>query len=430
MNRKKFLVNTSKAVVATIGGASLGFTNSNKTTDVKAAIPLPIQVVIDDVGWWNGKDGSANNEPYRTGIKRNHVVADYQSIVDLGKALNIRPQAVMILSEWDRKNILKDVPHSTYMGKNWNNKWVGTWLDEAAEIINQNKEHLEITLHGLGHEWWDGDKFTRAEWAELETGIMRNEDDVERHLDAFYEIMKQNNLGAMPTSFVPTAFAHGFGVTKGNKKSMAQILKDRGFTYINTVFSTSKKEIMGNLDKVQYGDFGVDDGVLTVNRGRDIIPIYNAINTESKPLLRNNMNAKVNIATSGMHWPNMLHENPEKNPEVVVDWVKFLSAYNEKLETMLARNSVEFQKQLVHEKLTAIEVIKDEIRLDFSKTKDVGTILANDELTIKLSSNKKLKFSSKTVKSLSISSQKVDELILYKLKLKLENNKNAVIKFS
>ena len=29
-------------------------------------LPIPIQVVIDDVGWWSGKDGSKQQEPYRT----------------------------------------------------------------------------------------------------------------------------------------------------------------------------------------------------------------------------------------------------------------------------------------------------------------------------------------------------------------------------
>jgi len=77
---------------------------------------MPIQVVIDDVGWWSGKNGSKWQEPYRTGIDRNHTPADYQAIVSLGKALGIRPQAVMVIGEWDRKNILKDVPHSTWMG--------------------------------------------------------------------------------------------------------------------------------------------------------------------------------------------------------------------------------------------------------------------------------------------------------------------------
>ncbi len=431
MNRKKFLVNTSKAVVATIGGASLGFIKSNKITDVKVSTPLPIQVVIDDVGWWNGKDGSVNNEPYRTGIKRNHVVADYQAIVDLGKALNIRPQAVMILSEWDRENILKKVAHSTYMGKKWNNsKWVGPWLDEAAEIINQNEKYIEITLHGLGHEWWDSGKFTRAEWAELETGIMRNEDDVKRHLDAFYEIMKQNNLGAMPTTFVPTAFAHGFGVTKGNKKSMAQILKSRGFTYINTIFSIQRKDIMGNLDKVQYGDFGVDSGVLTVNRGHDVTSVWSEINTDKNNILKKKPNAKVDIATCGMHWPNMLHEKPEKNFEVVEDWVNFLAPYNEKLDTMLAKNSVEFQKQLVHNKFTRVGIENNSIKLDFSQTRKVGTVLNNDEVTIKINSKRELKFFSATVPSLTVSSKKKEELVMYTIKLKLDNSEKVVVNFS
>ncbi len=69
---------------------------------VSVIIPRPIQVVIDDVGWWSGEDGSEWQEPYRTGINRNHVVADYKAIVALGKALGIRPQAATILGEWDR----------------------------------------------------------------------------------------------------------------------------------------------------------------------------------------------------------------------------------------------------------------------------------------------------------------------------------------
>jgi hypothetical protein len=33
-------------------------------------IPMPIQIVIDDVGWWSGEDGHERQEPYRTGISR------------------------------------------------------------------------------------------------------------------------------------------------------------------------------------------------------------------------------------------------------------------------------------------------------------------------------------------------------------------------
>lgn len=66
---------------------------------IKPCIPMPIQIVIDDVGWWCGTDGHEYNEPFRTGINRDHVPADYQAIVELGKQLNIRPRAAMVLCE-------------------------------------------------------------------------------------------------------------------------------------------------------------------------------------------------------------------------------------------------------------------------------------------------------------------------------------------
>ncbi len=53
---------------------------------VSAAIPMPIQVVIDDVGWWSGKDGSEQQEPFRTGFDRDQKMDDYRAIVALGKA--------------------------------------------------------------------------------------------------------------------------------------------------------------------------------------------------------------------------------------------------------------------------------------------------------------------------------------------------------
>ena len=45
---------------------------------LKVFIPMPLQVVIDDVGWWSGEDGSTRQEPYRTGINRNHVPAAFR----------------------------------------------------------------------------------------------------------------------------------------------------------------------------------------------------------------------------------------------------------------------------------------------------------------------------------------------------------------
>ena len=32
---------------------------------VRACVPLPLQIVIDDVGWWSGEDGHERGEPFR-----------------------------------------------------------------------------------------------------------------------------------------------------------------------------------------------------------------------------------------------------------------------------------------------------------------------------------------------------------------------------
>ncbi len=421
MNRRKFMkksIQSSAVIGAGIAGSNLlsscGHTQSLEKK-VSADIPLPIQVVLDDVGWWSGKDGSEYQEPYRTGINRNHVPADYQAIVELGKALGIRPQAATVLGEWDKQNILRNVPHSTWMGDNWDNsQWVGPWLEETADIINNNKENFEITVHGLGHEWWTDGKFTRAEWAD-DDGVMRPKEILVQHLDAYAEIMHQNNLGELPISFVPNAFRHSFGVTKGNDISLAQLLADRGFTYINTPFSS-----MFNSAAAQYGLFGVDSGIMTIDRGADLLD-WNVIG--GKP------DGAINGPTCGMHWPNLLHENPEKNPEVVARWVKLLAPYNQKQETMLSKNSVEFQQQLAHNKLTKVKVADNLINLNFSDTKNVGTIAPNEELTIKVSCECELVFTSDNIKIISASSQKINDSILHKLNLKMTGNKGAQITF-
>ncbi len=421
MNRRKFTKNSIKglatAAIGTMSGNLLVSCGNSVQSNIKltASIPMPIQVVIDDVGWWSGKDGSLYQEPYRTGINRNHVIADYKAIIDLGKGLGIRPQAAMVLGEWDRQNILRNVPHSTWMGENWDNsKWVGPWLDETADMITANQQHFEITVHGLGHEWWTNGKFSRAEWADDE-GIMRPKEILEQHLDAYAAIMHQNKLGELPKSFVPNAFRHSFGVTKGNDISLAELIMNRGFTYINTPF-----ESMFNREAVQHGIFGVDSGIITVDRGTDIFD-WNVIGPKPEH--------GITGPTCGLHWPNLLHEDPERNAEIVQGWVDLLAPYNERQDTMLAKNSVFFQKQLAHHMVSKIEVKDNELKLDFSEAQKLGTIVSNNELTVNVTSDKNIAFSSDTIQIESVNSTKQADSILYKLNLKLSDQPMASISF-
>ena len=421
MRRREFIKSSTNGLaVAAIGATSGSLLSAcgkgtQSEINLSAVIPMPIQVVIDDVGWWSGKDGSLYQEPFRTGINRNHVVADYLAIVDLGIALGIRPQAAMVLGEWDKQNILRKIPHSTWMGEKWDNsRWVGAWLKEASDLINRNQEYFEITMHGLGHEWWTDGKFTRAEWAD-EKGVMRPKEILEQHLDAYAEIMLQNNLGELPKSFVPNAFKHSFGITTGNDISMAGMLRKRGFTYINTPF-----ESMFNKSSVQHDNFGVDSGLMTVDRGSDILD-WNVIGA--------NPEGAIIGTTCGLHWPNLLHEDPARNSEIVQGWVQLLSPYNDRQETMLAKNSLLFQKQLAHHAVTKIELKENELHMDFSDTHKLGTDVSNNELMLKIKSDKEISFSSDIIQITSITSKKEKDAILYCLNLDLTDQQVASISF-
>ena len=383
--------------------------------EISAVIPMPIQVVIDDVGWWSGKDGNTLQESYRTGIGRDHKPADYEAIAYLGRALGIRPQAAMILCEWDKKNILRKLPTSTWMGKKWDNsKWVGEWQEEAADIIRANKSNFELTLHGIGHEYWEEGTFTRAEWAD-KSGTMRPRKEVEKHLDFYGRILDQHNLGPFPVSFVPTAFLHGFGVTKGNDVSMAEILKKHGVTYINTPFRG-----MFNAKAAGHKYFGIDSGVMTVDRGRDLMP-WNSTGKLPK--------GNITTPTCGMHWANIIHTDASRNREIVDEWVRILAPHKEAFETMLSPDSVYFQKQLAHHVCSKLNVKEKNIEFDFSET-DSLPALKNKTFTLKIKSNRALSFSSVNFKIQDQTLVKKDGYTLQSLSLeRLQPDSRAELNF-
>ena len=420
--RRRFVKNVSGGA-ASLGFSGLGFNllaMGKKpvimNNQILANIPRPIQVVIDDVGWWSGKDGSAQQEPYRTGINRNHCIADYKAIIELGRSLGIRPQAAMVLCEWDRENILKKLPNSTWMGEEWDNsKWVGTWLDEASELLRNNTEHFEFTMHGLGHELWPEKELTRAEWA-LSDGTMRSPGNVNKHLDFYQEIMEQNNLGPFPKSFVPTAFNHGFGLTGNHRVSLAELIKKRGVTYINTPFSK-----MQNLKDVPHTYFGMDSGVITVDRGYDLLKWLNIGLVPE---------GEIKGVTCGMHWPNLLHENPDRNPEIIEGWIKLLRPYQDRHDTMLASDSDYFQQQLIHHCYTEITPGEKSLKLNFKASDKENLFQGAKVLTVKVSNPGKLEFQSADLKIQSISEREEKGVMNYTLALsRMDAKEQAIISY-
>ena len=313
---------------------------------LETAIPMPLQIVIDDVGWWSGENGHERGEPFRTGIERSHVPADYAALASLGKRLGMRPQAAIILCEWDRDNILRKLPSATWMGRDWDNRrWVGPWLDEAAGILADNRAHIELTLHGVGHEFWGPDgSMTRAEWHDAE-GNMRPRDQVLAHLDYFQLLLDQNQLGPFPESFVPAAFRHCFG---RGEAGLDAILRDAGVRHISTPF-----HCMDRVREPRHELFGIDCGLMTVNRGSSFPPWHELDSTPVAPA----------GPILGLHWPNVLHADPARNEEVVSRWGECLAAENAKLERWLAPDTAACWGQLRHWSDTRVEPRDGGLRL-------------------------------------------------------------------
>lgn len=314
---------------------------------ITATIPMAIQVVIDDVGWWRGDDDSARGGPYRTGCPRAHVPADYLAIADLGRRLGMRPQAAMVLCEWDTEGILRDLPSSTWQGAAWDNAGrQGPWLDETAAHLRDHRAHIEIALHGIGHEYWAGGSPTRAEWHDRD-GAMRPAGVVRAHLDYFGRLLSRHAMGDFPSAFVPAAFLHRFG------GELAPLLAEYGIRHASTPFAS-----MHRSRETDAADFGFEGGVLTVDRGTDLCA-WNE--TGAHPA------GEIAGPVCGMHWPNLLHRDPARNGEAVDRWAALLQPYDSRFDRMLAPDTAAGFAQLVYHRWTGLSVAGEMVTCDFRR---------------------------------------------------------------
>ncbi|MCX5662280.1 MAG: hypothetical protein NTW19_21585 [Planctomycetota bacterium] len=331
-------------------------------------IPMPLQIILDDVGWWSGRDDSARNGPYRTGIPRDHVPSDYAAVIELGRRLRMKPQAATILCEWDTQNILRELPSATWQGKAWDNKrWVGPWLEHAAQIMRDGRDHFELVLHGLAHEHWDeSGKMTRAEFCDEECNI-RPPELVEAHLDLYARLLDQHKLGPFPTAYAPTAAKHRFGSGAGGLEDR---MARRGIRYIATPFV-----VMGKARPTELPFVGVDSGVLSIDRGWDLQPWFAIDAKPDKP---------VPGPICGLHWPNILHLDPRRNLEVVDRWVAFFRTFDRMPNRMLSPDTPSCWTQFAYSHGADVKARADGATIDCGPVDKLPNAPLQDAFTIKV----------------------------------------------
>jgi hypothetical protein len=313
---------------------------------------MPLQIVVEDVGWWSIAGKAGSNEPFGTGMGRRHCPRDYEALITLGRRLGMRPLAAFVACEWDRTNLLKEIPSTTWMGAAWDNGHNrGPWLDEAAHILRRNRQHLEIGLHGVGHEYWQGGRLSRSEFHDRR-GVMRPREKIERHLEAFGEILDRNDLGPYPEAFVPPALNHSFGNDQG---SIQCILRDFGIKYVTTIFGRARA-----WSPPRYKCITWECGVVLVERGEASVPWH-----VRSAWPRFSFNRPV----LSLHWANLLHSDPARNLEVISRWVDFLKPMDHRFDRMLAPDTASCWTQFAYHTLAKVTPVKDGFEVRIGKIK-------------------------------------------------------------
>ncbi len=330
-------------------------------------IPKSFLIVLDDVGWWCGNDDRESNGPARSGLyQRRHCLEDYKSIVRIGKSLNMRIKCGFVIGEWDRTNLLARIRNSNQYGDKWDNiSNLDPGMDDVRDFINSSQAYMEMAVHGLMHMYWDDcGKMQYTEFYQNKTEPMDTNDSVKlkmtrpdivrEHLDAYFEIFKQNGLKSEIKSYIPPGFRHAFSK---DQDQMSSILAEYGIRYISTPYSC-----MYHTTPEKPSGIGVENGIITVDRTNDLTKWYE-ISPEVPEIIKSSY--------FGMHWVNILNEDTERNAETADKWIRYFGQYKHKFDILVAKNNAMASSQALYEKYVSIVMQKISGRhitlsLDFS----------------------------------------------------------------
>ena len=319
-----------------------------------ALIPRPAQIVIDDMGWFNGKDDRAAGGPSRTGMPRRHVAEDIRAINRLGERLGMKMNCAFIVGEWDPDNRLRDVKHLSKYGDNWDN---ASYLDRAemarfVEAINESP-YVEIALHGLLHGYYmEGvDNTDLSDYYYTKGGklIMVDPDEIRRRVGKFRDMLSYYGIEKQPNSFVPPSFRCRWGELSG-------VLSELGFKYGSTIFRTM------DCDGERPETVGVENGIVTVDRNINIYPWDSyECSFEDLPYIE---------GIFGTHWPNFLHMDPARSAEVVDRAVAHFEKCGSRYGAVLS-SGIEFcATQSMYHRFAKVDTDGRSVSIDISAIQD------------------------------------------------------------
>ena len=335
-----------------------------------AIIPLALNMIIDDVGWHNGRDERYKNRPSRSGLPRLHHPNDVLALNEIGKKLNMKIVCSLVLGEWDRKNILRGVPHVTWDPEGWDAAGaIDLEYTERYFKALEESEYLDYALHGLQHGYYvDGKLITECPYYPYSKKDENGNrivnwlppEEFEEVVRLFFEIYNDWGFKKKIRIFASPGGCLGTPEDEGNK-IYADILKKYGITVWGNRWpcfeqsSETLEELMlvKTYGKIPWDAYDVDPRLLEIStkeNGKEIFPSFVG------------------------HLTNFIRFNPENNFERVDDWVNYFLKQAEEFGIMLARD-IEFSAaQALYQRFATLTEEENEIKIDTAAVDAKATI--------------------------------------------------------
>jgi hypothetical protein len=159
--------------------------------------------------------------------------------------------------------------------------------------------------------------------------------------------MEDYNITGFPSSFVPTGFCYSW--SSNPSQSTGAFMRSLGVQLCTNPFDITTFDSVHSSVRDRGGGF--DHGLLVIDRGRyaDRIP-YNAVAQ---------LPSRLPLATEaivGIHFVNMLAQEPPNNAAVVDSYAAYFEAAAAAPGRVLSRNSAELASQWLHRAYTEVAV--------------------------------------------------------------------------
>lgn len=341
-------------------------------------LPVAIELVVDDVGWHNGADERYLNLPARSGLPRFHHPDDVKALNAIGEALNMKIICSLVLGEWDRKNILRGVPHVTNDEKGWDA--AGAMDPEYTrayfEALEESK-YLDYSLHGLNHGYYENDVLNTARQY---YPTIRDEkgnpvdfrflpkEEFARMVDLFMEIYKDWGFKKDIVTFVSPCGCMGTPEDEGNK-AYAEVLRARGIKYWCNSWHAYDPHVC------------TVEGLIST-KGYDIVT-WNAYDVDPDYFEPIGEGSAEGVAL-GTHLTNFIRFNHEKNFEYVPKWVNYFKKQAEVFGFLLARDMEDCSSQAMYVRFAKLTEEKDGFTVDLTELDKQQPLALRDEFYVSI----------------------------------------------